>query len=102
PSASNKPPGTSHAFHVLPFTSSEYGSRGARAVMFRAQSTPHRGGTETRRKSKDGKTLVLADLKVFPVPLSLRGEVLLWMPAVVVFHVYGSRILWHPPLWIMA
>jgi hypothetical protein len=37
-SANNKPPGTSHAFHVLPFTTSEYGSRRRVAVMFRAQA----------------------------------------------------------------
>src|ERR1017187_10239075 len=37
-SASNKPPGTSHAFHVLAFTSSEYGRRGRGTVMLRARA----------------------------------------------------------------
>src|ERR1700734_3494580 len=36
-SANNRPPGTSHAFHVLPFTCSEYGRESCEAVMFRAR-----------------------------------------------------------------
>jgi len=36
-SANSKPPGTSHAFQVLVFTASEYGSQSRSAVMFRAR-----------------------------------------------------------------
>jgi hypothetical protein len=38
-SANNKPPGKSHAFQVLAFTSSGYGRRGREAMMFRARAS---------------------------------------------------------------
>ncbi len=36
----------------------------------------HHGGTESQRNSTNGKTPGFANLKVFSVPLCLRGEVL--------------------------